>query len=86
MTDLRTRLVDELLTAGAREKLNAEWVIDVLLSLPGIAIVEVPQVPVGLLWPKTFTPNELTPREMRDFAAALLAAANAAKKQRSNNE
>lgn len=98
MTDIRTRLVGAL-----REKLAAicdsdyaRWAdhfADVLLSLPGIAIVELPE-PIGdrsnvtdaiknPRWTCTINPDssiefEGSPEEARALAATLLAAANAA--------
>lgn len=44
MSDLRTRLADALRMNGDTcTRANAEYLADVLLSLPGIAIVELPE-------------------------------------------
>lgn len=79
MTDIRSRIADVI----AHHRLDsAEQVADVLLSLPGIAIVELPDT--GNIWFDDgwarFEELSVPPKaeEMRRFAAALLAAANAA--------
>lgn len=92
MSDLRTRLADalqrELDEHGYEdddEKRGqvAHHFADVLLSLPGIAIVELPDVPnmgvgIGLgVWQGT----ELFPQKARELAVELLAAANAAERK-----
>lgn len=104
MTDIRTRLTDAL-ADGLENKQNAKLSIpfargrvayhlaDVLLALPGIAIVELPE-PIGdrsnvtgaikkPRWTCTINPDssiefEGSPEEARALAATLLAAANAA--------
>lgn len=92
MTDLRARLAEVL-----RQRINElnhwplsfEQLLDVLLSLPNIAIVELVNKPddwdlkiVEGGYVQDMSPSDFrgTPNDTRAFAAALLAAADAAEK------
>lgn len=89
MTDLRAHLTDALALEFRDDPLSpceitatfASHLADVLLRLPGIAIVELPEAHEDVriykrsIWILT---NALTPGYAREIAAALLAAANAA--------
>lgn len=87
MTDIRTRLVDAICAAEFRPRETVEAIVDVLLSLPGIAIVDtdadlervaerMADADDGIIY------GLLTPDEagfyLRMAGAALLTAANAA--------
>jgi hypothetical protein len=83
MTDIRTRLADALQFHLGEYALHHggkgldTYLADVLLSLPGIAIVELPEGrPV--LNPRWRAFVKRSPETASLFAAALLAAANAA--------
>lgn len=82
MTDIRTRLADVIRdypqSRWEGDPYTCEEIADVLLSLPGIAIVELPTVNVWDLSEISFGVNPMTPGLARNIAAALLAAANAA--------
>lgn len=98
MNDIvRARLVDALQERGyfsaTDRKSAAEGIVDLLLTLPGIAITELPEADdqwrgahIWLNGDVRATPSgvhcspegRLVPSEARKFAAALLAAANAA--------
>lgn len=79
MSDVRKRVADTLLEQipefGAA---YSGRVADVLLSLPGIAIVELPTQNVWDLDGIKFGVNPMTPGLAREIAVGLLAAANAA--------
>lgn len=80
---LAYELYDELDEHGYEDDDEKRWQIayhfaDALLSLPGIAFLELPEISQTLSWPKVFSPLELTSWELREFAATLLAAANKA--------
>lgn len=102
MTDIRTRLADALQEAINNVPVGVpdatDWpshIADVLLSLPGIAILELPEVDLERgfitepgMWSINLTERKTSmavgrdrqwsPTDLREFAAALLATANAA--------
>jgi hypothetical protein len=80
MTDLRARLADALMDGVGADELDAYQAADVLLSLPGIAIVELPELP-GHLDPMNPNNRDFDPAKARELAAALLAAADKAEKE-----
>jgi hypothetical protein len=97
MTDIRTRLaevIDQFVDNCWQQIFDGEDLADVLLALPGIAIIELPddisdadlEICYGKgiaerlgLFIRDLCPSDThTPRGARLFAAALLAAANMA--------
>lgn len=90
VTDLRARIADALMDGVGADELDAYQAADVLLSLSSIAIVDLPKGAVGwasedwLAIPlsrgrpgiRVSVESPLFPDSARDFAAALLAAAN----------
>ena len=74
MTDIRTRLADALIYEVGADVEDAYVAADALLSLPGIAIVNLPESPeLSTRW-STFC--RLSPDKATLFAAALIASAN----------
>lgn len=89
MSDIRARLVDALQNQDGWDLFTPEAAVDVLLSLPGIAVVELPALPSSgvvtdgrwVLDQSWYADQRMRPRSAREHAAALLAAANAAAQQ-----